>query len=84
MYHLYWFITMDKTANDFFRALSSEEKDAVAARCGINRRYLNNLIYSNRSPGVRLAAKLEKATNYRVTRESLRPDIDWKLLSGQI
>ena len=76
---------MNRTASEFFRSLKNEEKNAIAYRCGINRRYLNNLIYTtDRVPGVRLAAKLEKATNYRITREALRPDVDWQLLSGMI
>ncbi len=74
---------MNETSKSFFRSLTAEEKDAVAAKCGINRRYLNNLIYGDkRHPGVKLAAKIERATSCRVTREQLRPDVDWKLLSG--
>ena len=61
---------MDKISKDFFRNLKSEEKRAVAKRCGINIRYLNNLIYcTGRVPGVRLAAKIEKATNHQVSKK---------------
>lgn len=74
---------MNEQAVKFFRTLKSAEKDAIAQKCGIDRRYLNNLIYSrDRNPGVSLAANLEKASNGRIKREDLRPDIDWNLLGG--
>ncbi len=75
---------MEQTAKDFFRSLKSAEKDAIADRCGIKRTYLNNLIYSSNKASVPLAAKLEQATGYKVSRVTIRPDVNWKLIAGTL
>ncbi len=75
---------MNETATTFFKSLKSVERQAIAQRCGIKRSYLNNLITcKERYPSVVLAAKIEAATNGRVTRQDMRPDIDWKIIEGQ-
>ncbi|MBQ9240538.1 MAG: helix-turn-helix domain-containing protein [Duodenibacillus sp.] len=75
---------MNDYAVSFFKALKPVERKAIAQRCGIKRTYLNNLITcKDRVPSVVLAAKLESATNGRITRRDIRPDIDWKLIEGQ-
>lgn len=75
---------MDERAKSFFKSLKPAERKAIAARCGIKRTYLSNLITCrDRYPSVTLAAKIEAATNGRVTRQELRPDLDWRLIEGQ-
>lgn len=77
-------LTMNDYATNFFRSLKSVERQAIAKRCGIKRGYLNNLVTcKDRVPGVELAAKIEAATNGRIKRQDLRPDIDWKLIGGK-
>lgn len=74
---------MNDTSRDFFRSLKSAEKTAIADRCGIKRRYLDALIYDRKKlPSVMLASKLEAATGGRISREILRPDVDWKIMVG--
>lgn len=74
---------MNEHAKAFFKSLKPAERQAIAERCGIKRSYLTNLITcKDRYPGVALAAKIEAATNGRITRRQLRPDLDWKLIEG--
>ncbi len=75
---------MEQTAKEYFRSLKSAEKAAIADRCGIKRSYLNNLIYANNKASVQLAAKLEQATGYKVSRTAIRPDVNWRLIAGNL
>lgn len=70
-------------ATNYFRSLTAIEKKALCANCGITRQYLYNLISRpERKVSLELACKLEKATNGRVTRRSLLPQVDWDFVES--
>ena len=73
---------MTPSAKEYLRSLTATEKAALAEKCGISRFYLNNLIYTKKSPSPLLACRIEDATSGRVTRRQLLPAVDWDLLQG--
>ena len=71
---------MTPKALAYLRGLKRIEKEAVCRKSGISIRWLENLLYSRRQPSVRVARAMEKATFGAITREDLRPDINWDLI----
>lgn len=81
--HLNGVYRMNKQSSDFFKSLKSVERAAIAERCGIKRTYLNNLVTCpDKHPSIVLAAKIEQVTGGRITKQQLRPDIDWNIVCG--
>lgn len=71
------------SATRYFRSLTAIEKKALCEKCEISRQYLYNLISRpERKVSLELACKLEKATNKRVTRRSLLPQVDWDFVES--
>lgn len=75
---------MTPEAVDYLRGLKRIEKVALCNKCEISIRWLENLLYANRQPSPELAVRLEKASNGHLTRQALRPDLDWALIGSSI
>lgn len=71
---------MTPEANAYLRSLKRVERIALCRRAEISLQWLLNLTYDKRKPSPAVAVSLERATGGKVTREALRPDIDWKLV----
>ena len=72
---------MTPRALEYFKSLKPIEKKALCQKVGISVRWLHNCMYvpsKNFSPEV--AEKIEMVSCRKVTREDLRPDIDWSLI----
>lgn len=69
------------SAAQYLRSLRPEEKKAIYEQCGITRQYFYNLLGNpNKKASVELACRMQQVTRGRVTRRSLRPDLDWDLI----
>lgn len=71
---------MNPKALSYLKGLKRIEKEAICKRSGISIRWLQNMMYAGRLPSPDVAKALEKATFGELTREDLRPDINWDLI----
>lgn len=65
----------------YFMAMTIEERDAFAKRCGTSRQHITNVAYG-RTCGEALAINIERESNGAVRCEELRSDVDWAYLRG--
>jgi len=65
----------------FFMAMTIEERDAFAKRCGTSRQHITNISYG-RTCGEALAINIERESKGSVRCDDLRPDVDWAYLRG--
>lgn len=63
------------TMKEFFTALNAKQKLRLANRLYTSVPYLSHIAHGHRLAGPGLAMRIEKATNRKVTRKSLRPDL---------
>lgn len=74
---------MTPEARSYLRGLKSVERRALSCKAGISLKWLYNITYNEKQkPSPVTAVALERASGGRVTRESLRPDLDWSLLNS--
>lgn len=73
---------MTPYAVSYLRGLKRIEKVALCAKSGLSIRWLENMLYANRQPSPELAIRMEKASEGRVSRRDLRPDLDWSLIDS--
>lgn len=67
------------TFKDYWLALPTAEREALASRCGYSPLYLRNLAYGTRKASPLLAAVLERETGGKVTRKDFFPD-NWHII----
>jgi DNA-binding transcriptional regulator YdaS (Cro superfamily) len=65
------------TFHTYFKALSKDERQAVADQVGTSVAYLWQIAYGQRLCRESLAIEIEKASKGTVRVENLRPDVDW-------
>ena len=63
------------TFREYYRALNPEERQSLADSLDTTAGYLGGIAWGEKKPGALMCNKLEQATDGKVTRESLRPDI---------
>jgi DNA-binding transcriptional regulator YdaS (Cro superfamily) len=61
----------------YFKALTKEERQALADAVGTSVAYLWQIAYAQRRCSASMAIEIEKATNKAVRVEDLLSDIDW-------
>lgn len=59
----------------YYRKLNAKEKKELSEKMKVSIGFLSQLSTGHRKAGVRVIAKLEKATNGVLTRAEIRPDI---------
>ena len=64
---------MDKAK--YWRSLSSQEKQALADKLGVEKRYLSNVLNGSSQASAKLSRKISRETGNQVTKKALRPDI---------
>lgn len=64
----------------YFMRLAVPQRDAFAARCGTSRGHLTNCAYNLKPCSPELAIQIERESGGRVRVESIRPDVDWKVI----
>jgi len=64
-----------KIINDFYKQLSSSEKEELATKSGTTKIYLCHVFNRHRTASPLLAKRLEIASNGKVLAADLRPDI---------
>ena len=60
---------------EFHEFFGEAEAERVAKDAGTNLAYYKQIMYLARQASPKLALRLERASNGRITRQSLRPDI---------
>lgn len=73
---------MNKTAETYLKSLPRMVRAALAERAGTKLSYLQYAINGKKSVSIELACRLELASNGRITRRDIRPDVDWDLIEG--
>lgn len=63
---------MDELKTYFF-ALTNEERETFAAKCGTTRGHMQNCAYGYRVPATEVAVAIEKHSGGKVTRRSMFP-----------
>lgn len=59
----------------YWRSLSSKEKQALADKVGVTKAFLSNAINGHQRVSAAMAIKIDVASNKKITKKSLRPDI---------
>ena len=63
------------TFTDYWAGLDAGQKRDLARRARTSYVYLSQLANGHRRPSAKLCRKLEKASDLRLSREALRPDL---------
>lgn len=72
---------MTPKALEYFKSLKPVEKKALCQRAGISLRWLHNCMYvQSKNFSLDVTEKIEMISRGKITREDLRPDIDWTLI----
>lgn len=71
-------------AKVFYESFGAEESERVAIEAGTTLDYFKQIMYGNRFPSHQLAKRLEEASEGRITRYSLRPDIFGSISDQQV
>lgn len=66
----------------YIKTLSKDEFEDFAKRCGTSVGQLKQIAGSFRPCRESLAINIERESGRKVLCESLRPDVDWKVLRG--
>jgi len=61
----------------YFKALTKEERKALADAVGTSVAYLWQIAYEQRRCNESMAIKIDKATSRAISVEQLRSDVDW-------
>lgn len=67
----------------FFLAIPRPERPAFAQKCGVSVGQLHNIAYGVRACALELAIEIEKASEGKVSAETLCPTVDWAYLRGK-
>jgi len=65
------------TFRTYFKALTKDEREQLAAQVGTSAAYLWQIAYKQRRCNESMAIEIEKASKGAVRVEDLRPDVDW-------
>lgn len=63
----------------YWLGLPTEEREALARKCGTSANYLRNIAYGMRNASPKLAALIERETGGKVTRKDFYPD-EWAII----
>ena len=66
-----------ETFRTYFKALTKDERQALADKVGTSVAYLWQIAYKQRRCNESMAIEIEKASDRAVLVEDLRPDVDW-------
>jgi DNA-binding transcriptional regulator YdaS (Cro superfamily) len=64
----------------YWKSLSAQQRDELAAACETTSGHLANVVYECRTCSEKLAIALERETKGAIRCEDLRPDVDWAYL----
>lgn len=67
--------SMQQPLKQFWQSMRPAERDAVARKAGTTTEYLRQVLACGRRCGATLAKDIESATEGRISRKMLRPDI---------
>lgn len=65
------------TFRTYFKALTKDERTAIAEQVGTSVAYLWQIAYKQRRCNESMAIEIEKASKGAIRVEDLRPDVDW-------
>lgn len=60
---------------EFWKALTVEQREIIADQAGTSAEYLRQVLVYERQPSADMAKRLEEATQGKLTRRTLRPDL---------
>ncbi len=68
---------------DFFLALSTDERDVFASKCGTTTGHIKHIYSGNRTCSERIAIEMDKYSSGAVSCDKLCPDMDFNYLRKQ-
>nr|DAH44240.1 MAG TPA: putative antitoxin of bacterial toxin-antitoxin system, YdaS/YdaT [Caudoviricetes sp.] len=70
-------------AKNYLRSLRRCERAALAERCGVALKTIQNITYG-KNPSISLACRIAEQSSGAVTPRDLRPDVDWDLIDSTL